>query len=181
MAHEPEDRPEDPAGRDHPDPFDTPARDDDRPPSEGDRAGRGEEASGDAIWLSSPGYPLTQAYEAARPHRPDLTDDEFRVLATEAFPSLSGHWGSAVDEILAHVNAVRPPGPSAEPRTASRRRLRLERALAQLAKAGRSAPTEDEIAKACRPAVIERTVRRWLHEEPELRDLLPWLSFLRSK
>ena len=123
-----------------------------------------------------------RAVEAAHAQRPDLTAVEFDILAGHA--TLSGHWRTAPGEILAYVNAVRPLPPAQpihEPPIASRRRLRLEQVLTRLARAGRGAPTQDEIAKACRPQIIDRTLRRWLHEEPGLYDLLPWLRAPRTK
>jgi hypothetical protein len=160
-------------------------------PSE--RGAREADASENALWLSSVGYQLAQMQRTAERHhsevlqearnqRPDLTDAEFAVLTDHEFPPVVP-WTTTAEDVLAYVDAVRPPPtqPIREPQVASRRRLRLEVALARLAKAGRGAPTQDEIAQACRPQIIDRTLRRWLHEEPELYDLLPWLRAPRTK
>ena len=161
-------RPDVPSGPADPD------SDRDSPPPEGGAAGQGDEESQDAWWIASEGYRLTKAYREAGRQRPDLTDTEFRILASQAFPTLSGHWGTAPDEILAYVNAVRPPE-AGRPRVVTWRRLRLEQALARLGESGIVAPTQAELAEACEPEITERTLRGWLTREPDLRELLPRL------
>ncbi len=148
------------------------------PPVEGSNAQSTDKIDG--LVVSSEGYLLTRAYQEARSERPDLTDGEFVVLANQAFPHLSGHWGSAPAEILAFVNALRPPRRRRRSPTGSPGRPRLneavlrrelERALAVLAEEGEDRPTRELLAE--RLGVDPSTLRYRLKRFPALKALLP--------
>jgi hypothetical protein len=118
MASQSEDRGREATGAEPVDPFEVPARPVSAAPSAAGASAGEEGADDDAIWRSSYGYLLTQAYTAARPQRPDLSDEEFAILASQAIPTLSGHTGSMPAELLAYIDAVRPrPAPQPSQRS----------------------------------------------------------------
>lgn len=137
-------------------------------------------------WVPSPRDAVARiaALREARRQRPDLSDDTWQELVADIVPKLSEGGRQDPEAILVAVQRkihatieVSRTALEADRRAdKSRRRLRLEGALERCSARGQRAPTQAEIAAACRPQITERTVRRWLHEEPELRDLLPWLS-----
>ena len=140
---------------------------DDTPPSED-------------LWLASTGYRLVKALEEARRLRPDLTNDEFNVLARQAIPTLSGHWGSAPTEILAYVDAIRRRRSRRRSPTGSPGRPRLREAdLSRELAAALAAFHDEDEDRPTRAMIAERlgidpyTLRRRLQRFPQLRELLP--------
>lgn len=152
--------------------------------------------SDDAIWLSSTGYKLLKeeqerrrrwqhAVAEAHRERPDLSDDEFEILASHS--ALSGNWESAPAEILSTVNAHRPPAPARAPgRRPGRPPLdesevaqRLDEALQAMAErdrragisAGSRRPSREEIAHGL--GIHVRTLNDWAARFPSVRSKLP--------
>lgn len=110
-----------------------------------------------------PGMDVTViiAGQKARRLRPDLSDEDFRLLFLDALERVSGHQASIVEEVLAYLAAVRPPPgalppavrPGAPELGEERARAELEQALA-LARRERarrwwpeSWPTPSEVAE----------------------------------
>lgn len=121
-----------------------------------------------------------RAYREARQRRPDLAPDEFAWLYGIVSSQLADR--TDADEIVAKVNAVRPPPAPSDPESptegpprlpTSRARHQLEQAIEQLHKDGNEYPTQAEIAAAHDPEIAERTLRSRLKAEAGLHDLLP--------
>lgn len=136
-------------------------------------------------WVPSPRDAVARiaALREARQQRPDLSDDTWQELVADIAPKLSEEGRQDPEAILVAVQRrihatieVSRTVLEADRRTdKSRRRLRLEGALERCYAQGQRAPTQADIAAACEPQIAERTLRRWLKQEPGLRDLMFWL------
>ena len=115
-----------------------------------------------------------RAYREARQRRPDLAPDEFAWLYGIVLPQLAGR--TDADEIMAKVDALRPPRPRAgqvgAPLLREEDVLRLLReAIDELTAGGSTSLKRWEIAQAM--GVDERTLRRYGARFPAVRNLLP--------
>lgn len=138
------------------------------------------------LFVTSTGYQILKAQEEegrrlraaideAHRTRPDLTDEDFEILARHA--TRSGVWDDAPREIAEYVNAVRPalaaPAPLVVTRSSAAASSSIPPALPGAPRLSEQA-ARDELRRAIKAAREDRSRRWWPDSWPARSEVVAW-------